>query len=72
MYHPVFYQTAAYQKQQELSQNASLHRLARKNRSGRVSRHSLSRSVFPRFWSGKLSSFHKFLRKERLTLDTNN
>lgn len=72
MYHPVFYQSAAYQKQQELSQVARRHRLARSNRSKRASRHSFSLPGVTSFWSRLLSSLHKFVRKEILTLDTNN
>ena len=42
MYHSIFYQTAAYQKQQELSQSARRHRFTRKNTAEKAYRTSVS------------------------------
>lgn len=71
MYHPVFYQTAAYQKQQELTQAATRHQLTRSNRLRRANRLSIFFSTLPRLWSKLTSSLRKSIRKGVLTLDMN-
>jgi hypothetical protein len=71
MYHPVFYQTAAYQKHQELTQAATRHRIARSKRTQRATRHLISLPAATRSWSNLLSSLREYIRKNVLTLDTN-
>lgn len=71
MYHPVFYQTAAYHKQQELTQAATRHRIARSNRLQRATRSSISLPILPRAWLIISSTLGKSVRKVAFTLDTN-
>lgn len=71
MYHPVFYQTAAHQKQKELTQAATRHRLARSNPLQKATRFSISLPILPRAWLKLLSSLRKSIRKDVLSLDTN-